>query len=74
MYGIDTTAPLGWNVIYNIATIHLMKWMYDMERISTSIKQLCRPVIFSEEFGNIQNATYEYSDQRMAQCGLCFMG
>ena len=60
MYGVDTTVPLGWNVyLKHDYTRYIMDVWYGTHR---HIHQTTNnPVIFSEEFGNIANASYEYS-------------
>lgn len=60
MYGVNTTAPLGWNVIVNSTTTAFIMDVY--HGIHKHINQTeYSPVIFSEEFGNLSNASYEYS-------------
>lgn len=60
MYGINTTAPLGWNVIVNSTNTSFILDVYHGTHKHINQTEYS-PVIFSEEFGNIQNATYEYS-------------
>ena len=60
MYGVDTTVPLGWNIYIteNYDAFEMDVWFGTHKHIhQTSLP----PVVFSEEFGNIKNATYEYS-------------
>jgi hypothetical protein len=60
MYGNEANYPLGWNFFitedfqqYQLSVVH---------GNHRTINQLNNPpVVFSEEFGNIQNATYTYS-------------
>jgi hypothetical protein len=60
MYGITTTAPLGWNIyITDDYSAFEMDVVYGRHK---HINQTTLPpVVFSEEFGNISNAEYEYS-------------
>jgi hypothetical protein len=60
MYGVNTTAPLGWNVIVNSTNTSFILDVYHGTHKHINQTEYS-PVIFSEEFGNIQNATYEYS-------------
>jgi Siphovirus ReqiPepy6 Gp37-like protein len=60
MYGVDTTVPLGWNIYI---TENYDAFEFDVYHgTHKHIHQVTLPpVVFSEEFGNIKNATYEYS-------------
>lgn len=60
MYGITTTAPLGWNIyITDDYNAFEMDVVYGRHK---HVNQSTLPaVVFSEEFGNISNAEYEYS-------------
>lgn len=60
MYGVTTTAPLGWNIyIKSDYTAYIMDvWHGTHKHINQTENN---PVIFSEEFGNISNASYDYS-------------
>lgn len=60
MYGLAALYPLGWNVYIkpDYSGFELDVW----HGIHKHIDQTeLPPVVFSEEFGNIKNATYEYS-------------
>lgn len=60
MYGITTTAPLGWNVYItdDFSAFEMDIW-YGRHK---HVNQTDLPaVVFSEEFGNIKDASYEYS-------------
>ena len=60
MYGITTTAPLGWNVYItdDFSAFEMDVWYGKHKDIAQDVLP---PVVFSEEFGNIKNASYEYS-------------
>jgi hypothetical protein len=60
MYGITTTAPLGWNVYItdDYSAFEMDVWYGRHKHINQTDLP---PVVFSEEFGNIKNATYQYS-------------
>ncbi len=60
MYGITTTAPLGWNVYItdDFSMFEMDVWYGRHKHINQTILP---PVVFSEEFGNIKDASYEYS-------------
>jgi hypothetical protein len=61
MYGITTTTvPLGWNIYIteNYDAFEMNVWYGTHKHVNQTILP---PVVFSEEFGNIKNATYEYS-------------
>jgi hypothetical protein len=60
MYGVSTTVPLGWNIYI---TENYDAFEFDVYfGKHKHIHQTTLPsVVFSEEFGNIKNATYEYS-------------
>ena len=60
MYGITTTVPLGWNIYIteNYDAFELNVWYGKHKHIN---QDTLPPVVFSEDFGNIKNATYEYS-------------
>lgn len=60
MYGVTTTQPLGWNIyITDDFSAFEMDVYYGRHK---HINQAALPpVVFSEEFGNIKNADYEYS-------------
>jgi hypothetical protein len=60
MFGIDTTAPLGWNIyIKDDYSGYEMNVEYGRHKHINQID--LPPVVFSEDFGNIKDATYEYS-------------
>jgi Siphovirus ReqiPepy6 Gp37-like protein len=60
MHGVTTTAPLGWNI-----SITEDFSGYEMDVFQGRNKHIHQttfpPVVFSEEFGNLKNATYQYS-------------
>jgi hypothetical protein len=60
IYGTTTTVPLGWNIYIteNYDAFEMDVWYGTHKHIHQSTLP---PVVFSEEFGNIKNATYEYS-------------
>jgi hypothetical protein len=60
MYGITTTAPLGWNIYIKD---DFSGFEFDVYHgTHKHINQTALPpVVFSEDFGNIKNANYEYS-------------
>lgn len=60
MYGITTTAPLGWNIYItdDFSAFEMDVWYGRHKHIN---QEVLPPVVFSEEFGNIKNADYEYS-------------
>jgi len=60
MYGITTTAPLGWNVYItdDFSAFEMDVWYGRHKHINQTV---LAPVVFSEEFGNIKDASYEYS-------------
>jgi Siphovirus ReqiPepy6 Gp37-like protein len=60
MYGVTTTAPLGWNVYItdDFSAFEMDIWYGRHKHINQTA---LAPVVFSEEFGNIKDASYEYS-------------
>ena len=60
MYGKNALYPLGWNVYIksNYSMLELEVYEGRQKHINQTINA---PVVFSEEFGNIANATYTYS-------------
>jgi hypothetical protein len=60
MYGDEANYPLGWNIII---TNDFLNFEFDVwHGTHRTMNQTSRPpVVFSEEFGNIKNATYTYS-------------
>jgi hypothetical protein len=60
IYGITTTVPLGWNI-----SITENYDAFEMDVFYGTHKHIHQttvpPVVFSEEFGNMKNATYQYS-------------
>jgi hypothetical protein len=60
MHGVTTTVPLGWNIYVtdNYDAYEMNVWYGKHKHINQTTLP---PVVFSEEFGNIKNATYEYS-------------
>ena len=60
MYGVTTTAPLGWNVYItdDFSAFEMDVWYGSHKHINQATLP---PVVFSEEFGNIKDASYEYS-------------
>lgn len=60
MYGKEAKYPLGWNVYIkpDYSGFELNVWYGTHKHINQIINN---PVVFSEEFGNIKNATYTYS-------------
>jgi len=60
MYGITTTEPLGWN-IYITDDFSAFEYNVYLARQKHINQTILPPVVFSEEFGNLKNATYEYS-------------
>jgi hypothetical protein len=55
-----TTVPLGWNIYIteDFSAFEMAVYKTSEKHINQTILP---PVVFSEEFGNIKNATYEYS-------------
>jgi hypothetical protein len=55
-----TTVPLGWNIYIteDFTAFEMAVYKTSEKHINQTILP---PVVFSEEFGNIKNATYEYS-------------
>jgi len=60
MYGVSTTVPLGWN-IYITENYDAFEFDVYFGKHKHIHQTTLPPVVFSEEFGNIKNATYEYS-------------
>ena len=60
MYGVSTTVPLGWN-IYITENYDAFEFDVYYGKHKHIHQNTLPPVVFSEEFGNIKNATYEYS-------------
>jgi Siphovirus ReqiPepy6 Gp37-like protein len=60
MYGVQTTVPLGWN-IYITENYDALEYNVYHGTHKHIHQTTLPPVVFSEEFGNIKNATYEYS-------------
>lgn len=60
MYGVSTTVPLGWN-IYITENYDAFEFDVYYGKHKHIHQTTLPPVVFSEEFGNIKNATYEYS-------------
>ena len=60
MYGKLSNYPLGWNVYIksDYSGYELDVWHGTHKHINQST---LNPVVFSEEFGNVKSATYEYS-------------
>ena len=60
MYGKEAKYPLGWNIYIkpDYSGFELNVWYGTHKHINQAINN---PVVFSEEFGNIKNATYTYS-------------
>lgn len=60
MYGVTTTAPLGWNIYItgDYSAYEMDVWYGRHKHINQTALP---PVVFSEEFGNIKDASYEYS-------------
>jgi hypothetical protein len=60
MYGVSATKPLGWNIYItdNFSSYEMEVWYGVHKHINQTT---LNPVVFSEEFGNIKNANYEYS-------------
>lgn len=60
MYGVDTTVPLGWNIYItdDFSAFEMDVWYGRHKHIH---QITLPPVVFSEEFGNIKNASYQYS-------------
>jgi Siphovirus ReqiPepy6 Gp37-like protein len=60
MYGVTTTAPLGWNIYItdDFSAFEMNVWYGRHKHVNQTALP---PVVFSEEFGNIKNASYEYS-------------
>jgi hypothetical protein len=60
MYGAEAKHPIGWNleIETDYSGFHFDVWSGTNKSINQTILP---PVIFSEEFGNIKNASYEYS-------------
>ena len=71
MYGVNTTAPLGWNIyIKSDYTAYIMDvWHGTHKHINQPVNN---PVIFSEEFGNISNLSYEYSIKEWRNAAYIF--
>lgn len=60
MYGVSTSVPLGWN-IYITENYDAFEFDVYYGKHKHIHQNTLPPVVFSEEFGNIKNATYEYS-------------
>lgn len=60
MYGVTQTTPLGWNIYIN-ETYDAFEMDVYQGREKHIHQTILPPVVFSEEFGNIKNATYQYS-------------
>lgn len=60
MYGVTTTEPLGWNIYItdDFTSFEMNVYLARQKHIKQSVLP---PVVFSEEFGNLKNATYQYS-------------
>jgi hypothetical protein len=60
MYGVDTTVPVGWNIYIteDYKSYEMDVWHGTHKHVDQTDLP---PVVFSEDFGNITNATYEYS-------------
>lgn len=60
MHGVTTTVPLGWNIYIteDFSAFEMDVYEGRQKHINQTILP---PVVFSEEFGNIKNATYQYS-------------
>jgi hypothetical protein len=60
MYGVINTKPLGWNIYItdDFSAFEMDVWIGIDKHIKQSV---LNPVVFSEEFGNIKNAEYEYA-------------
>lgn len=60
MYGVNADYPIGWNIyIKDDFSGYEMNVYWGARRTIT--QTILPPVVFSEEFGNIKNALYEYS-------------
>jgi hypothetical protein len=60
MYGVTQKYPLGWNIYINETFTAFEMDVYQGRQ--KHINQIILPpVVFSEEFGNIKNASYQYS-------------
>jgi hypothetical protein len=60
MFGVTTTAPLGWNIYIkdDYSGYEMDVWNSRQKHINQTALP---PVVFSEDFGNIKDASYEYS-------------
>lgn len=60
MYGETIVTPLGWNVYItdDYSAFEMDVWLGTNKHINQTALP---PVVFSEEFGNIKDASYEYS-------------
>ncbi len=60
MHGVTTTEPLGWNIYItdDYSAFEMNVYLSRQKHINQTILP---PVVFSEEFGNIKNAQYQYS-------------
>lgn len=60
MYGVSATVPLGWNIYItdDYSAFEMDVWYGTHKHIHQTVLP---PVVFSEEFGNIKDASYEYS-------------
>jgi hypothetical protein len=60
MYGVTTEQPLGWNVYItdDFSSFEINVYLAGQKHINQTILP---PVVFSEDFGNLKDATYEYS-------------
>jgi hypothetical protein len=60
MHGITTTVPLGWNIYIteNYDAFEMNVWYGKHKHVN---QITLPPVVFSEDFGNIKDASYEYS-------------
>jgi hypothetical protein len=60
MYGVTNTKPLGWNIYItdDFSAFEMDVYIGIDKHINQSV---LNPVVFSEEFGNIKNAEYEYA-------------
>jgi hypothetical protein len=56
----NSNRPLGWNVLINDTNDGFVMDVYQGEERHIN-QTILPPVVFSEDFGNIKNATYEYS-------------
>jgi hypothetical protein len=60
MYGVTQKTPLGWN-IYITEDYKAFEMDVYLGREKHIDQTILPPVVFSEEFGNLKNATYQYS-------------